>query len=94
MYFFKHPIMYIYQDILDAKRRYSVSLRDCLSSNVKISVIGLEEFNNLFFSVFPGTPGFLNKSIIYSKTVIRYVQNRDNKKYPYFLPVDQNEAFM
>ena len=71
--------MYIYQEVLDAKRRYSVSLRDCSSLHVKISVIGLEKFNNLFFSVFPGTPGLLNKSIIYSKTVIRYVQNLRNK---------------
>ena len=45
----------------------------------KNSVIGLGEFNNLFFSVFPGTPGLSNKSIIYSKTVIRYVQNLHNK---------------
>ena len=27
MYVFKHPIMYIYRDILDAKGRYSVSLK-------------------------------------------------------------------
>ena len=48
MYLFKNSIKCIYQDILDAKRRYSVSLRDCFSLNVKISVIGLEEFNNPF----------------------------------------------
>ena len=59
--------------------RYSVSLRDCSSLNVKFSVIGLGEFNNLFFSFFPGTPGLLNKSIKYLKTVIRYVQNLHNK---------------
>ena len=53
MCLFKHPIMYIYRDILDAKRRYSVPLRDCFSLNVKISVIGLEEFNNLFSQFFP-----------------------------------------
>ena len=79
MYLFKYPIKYIYQEILDEKRRYSVSLRDCSSLNVKISVIGLGEFNNLFFSVFPATSGLLNKSIIYSKTVIRDVQNIHNK---------------
>ena len=52
MYLFQHPIMYIYQDILDTKKRYSVSLRDCFSLNVNISVIGLEEFNNLFSHFF------------------------------------------
>ena len=57
MYLFKYPIMYIYQDILDAKKRHcSVSLRDCFSLNVKISVIGLEEFNNLFSQFFPVHP--------------------------------------
>ena len=55
MHLFKHPIMYIYQDILDAKRRYSMSLRDCFSLNVKISVIGLKEFN-LFSWLFPVHP--------------------------------------
>ena len=50
MYLFKYPIKYIYQRILDEKRRYSVLLRDSSSLNVKISVIGLGEFNNLVLS--------------------------------------------
>ena len=56
MYLFKYPITYIYQDILDAKRRYSVSLRDCFSLNVNSSVISLDEFNNLFSQFFPVHP--------------------------------------
>ena len=49
--FIHNIIMYIYEKHLDEKRRYSVSLRDCSSLNVKISVIGLGEFNNLFSHV-------------------------------------------
>ena len=50
--------MYIYQEILDEKKGVILChLRDCSSLNLKISVIGLGEFNNLFFShVFPVHP--------------------------------------
>ena len=44
--------IYIYQEILELKRRYSVSLRDCSGLNVKISVIGLGECSNLFSQFF------------------------------------------
>ena len=37
-------------------RRNSVSLRDCFSFNVKSSVIGLEECNNIFSQFFPVHP--------------------------------------
>ena len=71
---FTYPIVYsLSRKFGCKKKRYSMSLRGCSSLKVKISVIGLGEFNKLFFSFFPGTPGLLNKSIMYSKTVIRYV---------------------
>ena len=74
MYLFKYPIVYSLSIMFGCiNKHYSMSLRGCSSLNVKISVIDLREFNNLFFSFFPGTPGRLNKSIMYSKTVIRYV---------------------
>ena len=57
--------MYIYQEILDEKRRYSVSLRDCSSLNLKISVIGLGELNNLFSQFFPEHPVSLKKHYIF-----------------------------
>ena len=55
----------IYQESVDAKKHYSMSLRGCSSWNVKIPVIGLGEFNNLFFSHFcpdTCTPGLLTKT--------------------------------
>ena len=56
MYLFKYPIMYIYQDILDAKKALFCVIKDCFSLNLKVSVIGLEEFNNLFSQFFPVHP--------------------------------------
>ena len=76
MYVFKYPIMYIYQDILDAKKALFCVIKGLFQFKRKISVIDLEEFNNLFSQFFPG---FLNKSIIHSKPVIRYVQNLHNR---------------
>ena len=73
MYLFKYHIVYSLSRNFGCKdKRYSMSLRGCSSLNVKISVIGLGEFNNRFSHFLPGTPGLLNKSIIYSKTVIMY----------------------
>ena len=66
--------MYIYQDILDAKKALFCVIKGPFQFKRKISVIGLEEFNNLFPYFFPGI-----QIIIYSKTIIRYVQNLHNK---------------
>ena len=70
MYLFIYPIVYSLSRKLDAKISvFSMSLRGCSSLNVKTSIIGLGEFNNIFFSHLRS----LKKSIVYSKTVIRYV---------------------
>ena len=55
-----------------------MSIRDCSNLNVNISVIVLREFK-FFFLIFPGKPGILTRSIVYSKTVIGHVINPHNK---------------
>ena len=68
-----YPIMYIYQGIVDVNRRYSVikgqfqfkrKHLSLLQENLTI-IFSFFFFFMLCFFFFPGTPGLLNRSIIY-----------------------------
>ena len=71
--------MYIYQDILDAKKVLFCVIMGLFQFKRKNLSLVYKNLTSFFSQVFPGTPGFLNKNIIYSKTVIRYVQSLHNK---------------
>ena len=65
MYLFKYHIMYIYQDILDAKMASFCVIKRLFQFKPKNLSHWFKRIQQSFFSVFPGTPGFLNKRIIY-----------------------------
>ena len=59
MYLFKYPIVYIYQDFLDAKKVLFCVIKGLFQFKHK-NLSHSFRIQQSFFSVLPGTRGFLN----------------------------------